>query len=91
MMFFLVIAMGSSLLHCSMDDFSKVNEARIKVVSSYPSGPVEVRCPRGKKKKHISDFAKVFGVAMKIYERSLQALLSSAHRSRVLVRLTLLA
>ena len=54
MMFLLVIAMGSSLLHCSMDDFSKVNETRIKVVSSYPSGHVEVRCPRGKN-KHISD------------------------------------
>ena len=23
--------MGSSLLHCNMDDFSKVNETRIKV------------------------------------------------------------
>ena len=32
MMFLLVIAMGSSLLHCSMDDFLKVNETRIKVV-----------------------------------------------------------
>ena len=31
MMFLLVSAMGSSLLHCSMDDFSKVNETRIKV------------------------------------------------------------
>ena len=51
MMFLLVIAMGSSLLHCSMDDFSKVNETRIKVVSSYPSGHVEVQCPR---KKNIS-------------------------------------
>ena len=48
MMFLLVTAMRSSLLHCSMDDFSKVNETRIKVVSSYPSGHVEVRCPRGK-------------------------------------------
>ena len=54
MMFLLVMAMGSSLLRCSMDDFSKVNETRIKVVSSYPSGHVEVRCPR-EKKKHISD------------------------------------
>ena len=54
MMFLLVIAMGSSLLHCSMDDFSKVNETRIKVVSSYPSGHDEVRCPREKKKKNIS-------------------------------------
>ena len=32
MMFLLVIAMGSSLLHCGMDDFSKVNGTRIKVV-----------------------------------------------------------
>ena len=50
-MMFLLIAMGSGLLHCSMDDFSKVNETRIKVyvVSSCPSGHVEVRCPRGKK------------------------------------------
>ena len=54
MMFLLVIAMESSLLHCSTDVFSKVNETRIKLVSSYPSGHVEVRCPRGKK-KHISD------------------------------------
>ena len=54
MMFLLVIAMGSSLLHCSMDDFSKVNETRIKVVISYPSGHVEVRSSRGKN-KHISD------------------------------------
>ena len=53
MMFLLVIAMGSSLLHCSMDDFSKVNETRIKVVSSCPSGHVEVQCPH-EKKKHIS-------------------------------------
>ena len=55
MMFLLVMAMGSSLLRCSMDDFSKVNETRIKVVSSYPSGHVEVRCPRGKNKQMISD------------------------------------
>ena len=54
-MMFLLIAMGSGLLHCSMDDFSKVNETRIKVVSSYPSGHVEVRCPRGKNKQMISD------------------------------------
>ena len=33
----------------------------------------------------------VSGVEMKIYERSLQALLSSAPRSRVLARLTSLA
>ena len=49
MMFLLVIAMGSSLLRCSMDDLSKVNETRIKVVSSYPSRHVEVRCPHEKK------------------------------------------
>ena len=49
MMLLLVIAMGSSLLHCSRDDFSKVNETRIKLMSSYPSRHVEVRCPRGKK------------------------------------------
>ena len=57
-MFLLVIAMGSSLLHCSMDDFSKVNETRIKVVSSYPSGHVEVRCPREKKKKKKNQWLK---------------------------------
>ena len=48
-MFLLVIAMrsrSSTLLHCSMDEFSKVNETRIKVLSSHPSGHVEVRCPR---------------------------------------------
>ena len=54
MMFLLVIAMGSSLLHCSMDDFSKVNETRIEVVSPYPSRHFEVGYPRGKN-KHISD------------------------------------
>ena len=48
-MFLLVIATGSSLLHCSMDHFSKVNETRIKVFSSRQSGHVEVRCPLGKK------------------------------------------
>ena len=66
MMFLLVIAMGSSLLHCSMHDFSKANETRIKVVSSYPSGHVEVRCPRGKKTsviKHCFD-----AVAKAIYK-----------------------
>ena len=36
-MFLLVIATGSSLLHCSIDDFSKVNETRIKALSSCPS------------------------------------------------------
>ena len=49
MKFLLAIAMGGSLLHCSMDDFLKVNETRIKGVSSYPSGHVQVRCPRGTK------------------------------------------
>ena len=49
MMFLLVIVMGSSPLHCSMDDFSKVNETRIKVVSSYLSRHVEVQCPSEKK------------------------------------------
>ena len=49
MLFLLVIAMGSSLPYCRRDDFSKVNETRVKLVSSYPSGHVEVRCPRGKK------------------------------------------
>ena len=49
MMFLLVTAMGSSLLHCSMDDVSKVNKTRIKVVSSYPSGHVEFQCPVEKK------------------------------------------
>ena len=48
-MFLLVIATESSFLHCSIDDFSKVNETRIKVLNSHPSGHVEVRCPRGKK------------------------------------------
>ena len=69
MMFLLVIAMGSSLLRCSMDDLSKVNETRIKLVSSYPSGHVEVRCPR-EKKKHISDLKKhcLDAVAKAIYK-----------------------
>ena len=47
--FLLVIATGRSLLHCSMDDVSKVNKTRIKVLSSHPSENVEVRCPSGKK------------------------------------------
>ena len=47
-MFLLVIATGGSL-HCSMDNFSKVNERRIKVLSSHLSRDVEVRCPQGKK------------------------------------------
>ena len=33
-----------------MDVFSNVKETRIKVLSSYPSGHVEVRCPVDKKK-----------------------------------------
>ena len=49
MMFLLLIATGRSLLHCSMDVFSKVSETRIKVVSSNPSEHIEVQCPRGKK------------------------------------------
>ena len=54
MMFLLVIAMGSSLLHCMQYGRlfkSKRFETRIKVVSSHPSGHghVEARCPRGKK------------------------------------------
>ena len=48
-MFLLMVAMGSSLLPCSSNEFSQVNEKRIKLVSSYPSGNVEVRCRRGKK------------------------------------------
>ena len=69
MVFLLVIVMGSSLLHCSTDDFSKVNETRIKLVTSYPSGHVEVRCLRGKKtyqrfkKRHCFD-----AVAKAIYK-----------------------
>ena len=51
-MFLLVIATGSSLLFCRMDDFSKVNETRIKVLSFHPRGHVEVR---GKKKYIFSD------------------------------------
>ena len=49
MMFLLMVAMGSSLPLCSSNEFSKVNEKKIKLVSSYPSGNVEVRCPREKK------------------------------------------
>ena len=68
-MFLFVIAMVSSLLHCSMDDFSKANETRIKVVISYPSGHVEVRCSRGKN-KHISDKKHCFdAVAKAIYKQ----------------------
>ena len=136
-MFLLVIPTGSSLLHCCMDDFSKVNQTRIEVLSSHSSGHVEVRCLRGKKsisaiknialmlllkmiyKKiilralgclnltggcyfstrwdvcgdrfHALRSSGVSGVEMQIYERSLQALLSSAHRSSVLARLASLA
>ena len=32
-----------------MNDFSNVNETRIKVLSSHPSGHDEVRCPVDKK------------------------------------------
>ena len=62
-MFLLVIATGSHLLHCSMDNFSNLNEARIKLLSSHPSGHVEVRCPRGKKIIHYFD-----AVAKAIYK-----------------------
>ena len=54
-MFLLVIATGSSLLHYSMDNFSKVNEKKkvnettIKVFSSHQSGHVEVDVPVEKK------------------------------------------
>ena len=48
-MFLLVIATGSSLLYCRMDDFSKVNETRIKVLSFHPRGHVELDVPVEKK------------------------------------------
>ena len=64
MMFLLVIAMESSLLLCSVDDFSQGNETRIKVVSSYQSGHVEVQCPHGKK-KHISNLKHCFDAVAK--------------------------
>ena len=47
------IATGS-LISEIVDVFSNVKETRIKVLSSYPSGHVEVRCPVDKKNKHIS-------------------------------------
>ena len=37
----------------NVEDFSNINETRIKVLSSHPNGHVEVRCPVDKK-KHIS-------------------------------------
>ena len=48
----MLIATGS-LISEIVDVFSYVKETRIKVLSSYPSGHVEVRCPVDKK-KHIS-------------------------------------
>ena len=36
------------------DDFSNVNKTRIKVLSSYLSGHVDVACPVDRKKKHLS-------------------------------------
>ena len=49
MMFLLVIAIGSSLLRCSMDDLSKVNETRIKVVSSSRADTLKFDVPVKKK------------------------------------------
>ena len=45
----MLIATGS-LISEIVDVFSNVKETRIKVLSSYPSGHVEVRCPVDKKK-----------------------------------------
>ena len=45
---------SSALFNSENRESEKVKETRIKVVSSYPSGHVEVRCPR-EKNKHISD------------------------------------
>ena len=71
-MFLLVIAIGSSLLHCSIDDFSKVNETRIKVLSSQPSGPLSNRSNRGRDVRgdrfHTLRIPGVSWVEMKIYE-----------------------
>ena len=71
-MFLLVIAMGSSLLHCSIDNFSKVNETRIKVLSSQPSGPLSNRSNRGRDVRgdrfHTLRIPGVSWVEMKIYE-----------------------
>ena len=36
------------------EDFSNVNKTRIKVLSSYLSGHVDVPCPVDRKKKHLS-------------------------------------
>ena len=44
----MLIATGS-LISEIVDVFSNVKETRIKVLSSYPSGHVEVRCPVDKK------------------------------------------
>ena len=40
---------SSALFNSENRQSEKVKETRIKVVSSYPSGHVEVRCPREKK------------------------------------------
>jgi len=81
-------------------DFSNVNETRIKILSSYPIGHVDVRFSVDKKKyisgkKRCFDAAHVcgnsfhalrcpgvFGMEMKIYERSLEAILSLPHPPR---------
>ena len=44
----MLIATGS-LISEIVNVFSNVKETRIKVLSSYPSGHVEVRCPVDKK------------------------------------------
>ena len=46
----LVIATGRLVLILNVDDFSNVNEMRVKLLSSHPSGDVEVRCSVDKKK-----------------------------------------
>ena len=68
-MFLPVFATGTCLLHCSMDDFSKVNETRIRVLSSHPSGHVEGSMSPWK--KGISSVIKntfFYAVAKAIYE-----------------------
>ena len=125
---------GVGLLHCSMDDFSKVDKTRIKVLIKFSSERMRWSLMSPWKKKtyqwlkkllwccckrdllliilctlgclnltggcHFSNLRHVCGdsfhalqspgvsgVEMKIYERSLQALLSSAPRAQVLARL----
>ena len=69
-MFLLVIATGSrssALLHCSTDDFSKVNETRIKVLSSHRADTLKFDVPV--EKKHISGKKHCFdAVAKAIYK-----------------------